>query len=351
MNLFSCCFGYAQKTNVELNESQKEKDQTVLPIVKMRSGNNLILKTQAIVLHISSFLPWNDIYCLALTDRKLRSFLSPLDKKIVNYLKQMADAGAMQAKSNIGILYFKGVVYPQSDENAKFYLNPAAKNEFAEALYYLALLREKEKKFDEEIDFYAQAADRGHLMASFKLGMCFFKGEKVAQSYEKAMNRLLVCANNGFTEAQYSVGTMFYEGNPKKSIQLATKFLKLAADKGHPAAQCQFAIILFEQGAYLDSSRYFHDSTKQKNIHAHYCLGNLFALGKGVKKSYSDAANNYKIAADNGHAEAQFIFGIFLREGKGVKQDEQAGIRYWKLAERQGHVQAHRNLIWLKISR
>jgi hypothetical protein len=64
---------------------------------------------------------------------------------------------------------------------------------------------------------------------------------------------------------------------------------------------------------------------------------------EGVGIDLKEAANHYKLAADQGDANAQFNYGICLEMGTGVSMDLQKAVHYCKLAADQGHAHAQFN--------
>jgi TPR repeat protein len=57
-------------------------------------------------------------------------------------------------------------------------------------------------------------------------------------SYNTALVEFQIAAEKGDVRAQYSLGIMYFDGiGVKKDHDIAVKWLKKAADKGHPAAQ------------------------------------------------------------------------------------------------------------------
>lgn len=65
----------------------------------------------------------------------------------------------------------------------------------------------------------------------------------------------------------------------------------------------------------------------------YYCEGN-----------FTEAAECYRIAAENGHPDAQYCLGLCYRDGQGVPQNYAEAIKYCRLAAEQGLEEAEQTL-------
>jgi len=62
---------------------------------------------------------------------------------------------------------------------------------------------------------------------------------------------------------------------------------------------------------------------------------------------YAEAAECYRLAAEQGLAEAQNNLGVMYKDGVGVDRDDAEAVRWLTLAARQGNVLAQSNLGWM----
>ena len=105
---------------------------------------------------------------------------------------------------------------------------------------------------------YKKAAEQGDADAQYNLGICYDKGDGVAQSYAEAVKWYKKAAEQGYAGAQNSLGNCYYNGNGvKQSYLQAVKWYKNAAEQGHAGAQNS--------------------------------LGNCYYKGNGVEQSYAEA--------------------------------------------------------------
>ncbi len=76
-------------------------------------------------------------------------------------------------------------------------------------------------------------------------------------------------------------------------------------------------------------------SMRHWDASAQFYEGDRYA--KGIQKSYQQAANWYRRAADQGHREAQTSLGNLYASGKGVPQDFIEAHKWYNLAAASGH--------------
>mgnify|MGYP005654149565 FL=1 len=106
-------------------------------------------------------------------------------------------------------------------------------------------------------------------------------------------------------EAQYNLGTLYSDDNPKESI----KWLKLAADNGFAEAQLE--------------------------------LGEKYLTGTGVKEDHIEALRLIKLAAEpgtrygNGYHAAQGHLGDMFQYGSGVDANPELAMKWHRLAKEQ----------------
>src|ERR1017187_9288558 len=57
------------------------------------------------------------------------------------------------------------------------------------------------------------------------------------------------------------------------------------------------------------------------NPQTEFCIGYLYAFGKGVSKDMGAAATHFRAAADRGYVPAQAVMGLQYAKGLGVVQN------------------------------
>jgi TPR repeat protein len=125
---------------------------------------------------------------------------------------------------------------------------------------------------------YVAGAARGEAEALLRLGVCYYRGDGVPQSYERAAVLYQQAAAKGHADAQFNLGYLYLKGRGvSESSKMAAELWKQAADKGH--------------------------------ARAHACLGVLYRDGDGVPQSYERAAALFTQSAAQGDTVAQGSMG------------------------------------------
>ena len=127
--------------------------------------------------------------------------------------------------------------------------------------------------------------------------------------YASAMKWFLRAAEQGDTNAQYSLGYMNYrgEGTPQDYTE-AAKWYRKAAEQGHADAQLN--------------------------------LGVMYYKGEDVPQDYAEAVKWYRKAAEQGDASAQFNLGLSYCKGEGAPQDYVEAYKWANLSAAQGNTNA-----------
>ena len=121
------------------------------------------------------------------------------------------------------------------------------------------------------------------------------------KAYAKAAELWQPLAEKGDATAQFSLGTLYAEGEGVEQND-ATAFM------------------------------WFQRAANQGNAAAQYNVGASYAAGAGVEKSDADAAKWFQRAADQGMAFAQLNLGLLYAAGNGVPQDNVEAFKWLELA-------------------
>lgn len=97
-----------------------------------------------------------------------------------------------------------------------------------------------EGKYEEEVSKIRMIAENGgeySRIGQFNLGVKYYQGQGVEQSYEEAMKWYRLAAEQGLAEAEYALGDMYFNGTGVvKDNETALEWYEKAADHGHPGA-------------------------------------------------------------------------------------------------------------------
>lgn len=69
-------------------------------------------------------------------------------------------------------------------------------------------------------------------------------------------------------------------------------------------------------------------------------LANIYYLGNGVPRDYTEAAKWFGLAADQGLAKSQHMMGVIYDRGEGVSADAVKAVAWYREAGERGHVPA-----------
>lgn len=198
----------------------------------------------------------------------------------LRWLRRAAEAGLVQAQTDLGGIYLEGGKGVKRDGQAAF-------------------------------AWFSRAAEQGSLEAEFYLGLILFKGVDMAQDKAAALRHWRKAADAGIAEAQYRLGGVL--SGAADTAAEGMELLNKAAQSHVPATAAQAAC----------------------------ALGNIYATGKaGVKANMAEAAHWYGRGADGGDARAQLAYAVMLIRGVGVEKDAPLGMRYLRLAAGQDYPDA-----------
>ncbi|MGN5764053.1 tetratricopeptide repeat protein [Acinetobacter calcoaceticus] len=139
-------------------------------------------------------------------------------------------------------------------------------------------------------------------------------------------------AEQGNVEAQYSLATMYADGDGvEQDNAKAVHWYLMAADQGNVNAQNNLAW-MYENGKgiaqdHKKAFEWYQRAANQGDSNAQYNLGVMYEHGRGVQKDNNKAHQWYFKAAEQGDLDAQH----YLRMSYLLKQLDQAGQKKYKM--------------------
>lgn len=110
-------------------------------------------------------------------------------------------------------------------------------------------------------------AERGNVLAQYKLGLMYNNGEGVKQDFGEAVRWFHRAAAQGYAPAQRGLGIKFEKGQGvKRNYSEAVRWYRHGAEQGDAAAQ--------------------------------YRLGRMYVLGRGIRRDFTEAVAWFNLAAD-----------------------------------------------------
>ena len=131
--------------------------------------------------------------------------------------------------------------------------------------------------------------------------------------------------------------------NAKSNVNVPTEYceeLVKLAKNGNVVAQYNLALC-YDQGegvaqSKTEAANWYRMAAEQGLAQAQYNLGVCYARGLGVEQSFADAVVWYKKAAAQGDAKAQFNLALMYIRGTGVEKSETEAIKLLQKAAEQG---------------
>ena len=136
-----------------------------------------------------------------------------------------------------------------------------------------------EKDGEKAVFWYREAAEQGYAEAQFKLGQMYYVGSGVEEDDEKAVFWYREAAEQGYAEAQYELGQMYYSGRGvEEDDEKAVFWYRKAAEQGYAEAQVRLGdMYRFGWGVEKDDKKAVFWYRKVK-------LGLMYSSGSGIEK-------------------------------------------------------------------
>ena len=166
-----------------------------------------------------------------------------------------------------------------------------------------------EGDYEEAIEYFSEAVERGDVMAQYYLAECYLKTD---DDILEAIDLCRKAANKGIPEAQFLLGKCYDEdlvGKWQYNDAKAMKWYRKAAKQGFPEAQYKLAVH-YETGAgvalnFQKALKYYREAARLGHKEALFRLGQCYYDGEGVEKNLKEAVEWWTKAAEKGHAEAK----------------------------------------------
>ncbi|EGB11410.1 hypothetical protein AURANDRAFT_52540 [Aureococcus anophagefferens] len=233
-----------------------------------------------------------------------------LDKKKAERLyRAAADRGCAIAQSSLAFLgdaYCEGRYgLVKSDKKAAKIWKRAVELGNVEAMVRLGYSYETgsgvklDKKKAERL--YRAAADRGHAVAQFNLGIRLHSEEK----HEEGFRYYALAADQGYTNAENNLGCCYERGKGTElDKKKAKRLYRAAADRGDAAAQYKLGFLLDAEQKHEEAFRYYTLSADQGYAFGEFNLGCCYGNGQGTEVDLGKARYWFERAAAKGYERA-----------------------------------------------
>lgn len=227
-----------------------------------------------------------------------------------------------------------------------------------------------EHRFEEAVRLLQDPASQGNSEAQFLLGTCYYNGEGIKRDVDEAAKWFRKAAEQGDIDAQYKLGLSYLTGTGVAYREdEAIYWLQRAANQGHPKAQIALGDLYYKKGSNQDFSKAFEWYQKARVIavssraeellictlfseaekgdaNSQLIVYTLYHEGKDpVVKDDNEALKWLIKSANSGCPEAEAILGINIFLGKnGVQKNIAEGIKWIQKAADHGNNDAQYHL-------
>ena len=330
---------------------------------------------------------------------KAGGLANPKCRQALHWLVKAAEQGNLDSMHMLGLIFDSGELVQQDIEEAIRWYRAAVEKGHAGAAYNLGLCYENhlvdphmhdvrlaattsKEKYSRTaaLDLYKLSAERGHMLAQFKVGQfseegvgCVADGCEASRWYvmaaeqgsphaqyrlgllldsgfgmrvspSQAFEKYIIAARAGIPQAQFNIGVAFDKGKVvQPNAETAVHWYKLASDQDLAEAQCNLGVC-YESGKggivpdqKLAVSLYRISAEQGRNACGCCNLGMCYLKGVEVAKDPVDAALWIGRSATLGNLEAQLAMALLHVKGLGVPEDHEQAISWLRLAVAQGH--------------
>lgn len=216
-----------------------------------------------------------------------RRFVTSLDRlQTVEELELQAEQGDADSSFELGVRYYLGNGVLLDYGEATKWLTLAVEQGDSRAQGYLDTLYANNQDISlDDIKSVRSAAERGHVVSQFNLGVMYANGKNVIQDHAEAMKWYGLAADGGHLGAQYNLGVMHHNGNgTPKNDRAAVLLWHSAAEHGHVGAQYNLGAM------YADG-----EGVAQDDVTAHMWFNIVAARSSGGLREL--AVENRELAA------------------------------------------------------
>lgn len=221
-----------------------------------------------------------------------------------------------QALKLLKTAYDKGVVedIPELSDRVLTFLSENATKEtpelcfqYGQACYNALFCPTDDAK---AVHYYRMAADAGHAVAQYELGLCYLEGRGVPQDATEAERLNRMAAEQGLALAEYEEGCFLSMGDgvPQDEAAAFDWFAK-AAEHDHPGAHAAVGVY-YEEGRFVERDvdkalEHYRRSMELGSPKGYYHFGLCHVHGTGVKQSIFNGMDLLHHAARKGFGAAE----------------------------------------------
>lgn len=187
--------------------------------------------------------------------------------------------------------------------------------------------------------FYLLASNQGNEEAQFKLANFLLRGHLLDDegrltgeerrnilidigsiNYSEALKYLLLSSNH--PKSQFLLGQLYENGDGVTAdFEIAYQYYKKSADSGDSDAQFKVGSLFYNSNDFIsqdysEAFKYLKLSSNQGSPNANFLLGKMYELGQGVQKNLKEAFRYYNVSSDQGNPESLYCVGRLYQRGQ-----------------------------------
>lgn len=149
--------------------------------------------------------------------------------------------------------------------------------------YYEAVTAMEAGDYASALVEFRRAAEEGLHLAQYNLGVMYYTGQGVKQSYETAFHWLSQAADQGHLNSMFNLATMYYNGQGANSALMQIWPLSLISRRQN----------------LEDAATWYQKAAEYAHPGAQYNLATMYEAGEGVKQDLTRAYMWARLARDN----------------------------------------------------
>lgn len=201
-------------------------------------------------------------------------------------------------------------------------------------------------------------AEQGNAEAQFNLGSLYYQGRGVPQDYAEAARWMRKAAEQGHVSSQTTLGSIYAEGVQgaiqKDYPQALMWFVFAAAQGDREALQLRDAMANRMTPTQIAEAQKLAREFKPQDVQAkafrenkalaekgdadaQFRAGLMYYMGQGVPRDYPEALGWFMKAARQSNPYAQYNVGYMVEKGEGTPQNYVEAAKYYRQAAERGN--------------
>lgn len=125
------------------------------------------------------------------------------------------------------------------------------------------------QSYNKAYGWFVKSAKQDNMYAQYMLGNCYHYGYGTNTDFERAIKLYRKSANQGYHQAQYSVGDWYYRkltiASPNEKVENALKWFYRAAEQGNAEAEYKIGYHLFKYGNLNEATKWLERAVEHGN--------------------------------------------------------------------------------------